>query len=454
MPIKQQSALLSQQELKLLVSEESATNSANIFPIYSSVRLGTEWDYIYCDQLSSLVLWLETSPSGVVLILASSMEQEHEATELLSILKERADIKIFWLGELPSMEFDLPVFTHCVNRSQLKSYLQQWLDDTKRLFKNWQKQYQIGFITDNYKQPLISQLKKHSRLEILRVDQHWEKTLPNKLLVIDLNSKQLLLVNILRRLQQTSNLPFLLLYGDIPKNLSHAIFNLAKHLGFSVVACLTKTPSLQQCQQILLSVFRKTYLKPWLTEERNIQQAQTLIEVNSHKVDCTIFPYGMSKKQIRELNIPQSLCKVINTKSLRDWFPSGINQQQFFQLADDLGIKAHQLGFCIDDPQAIQYNSPIFYLLTMARLNNLRIFWHVQQEQSFSLDMLMFLPISDLLLNKALSKQLLEQPSNELLAFLEEAKQQDIQLSATIKNNKVSSSVLSIYGIQSLLAEH
>lgn len=446
----QQSTILSEQELALLMSEQEL-NQQGAFPLYSVIDVGREFRYQLVKEITNLILHLETCPPGSAVILSEAIESSNLSSPLLAIIQERLDIKVFWLGKLPSMEIDIPIFIHCANKQQLIDSVQRWQNSNTKLFNNWLHNFQIGILTDKPQQALVTQLQTITKLKSYEISSITQSINSCQLLLIDLNSFQLPLVATLRTLQEQGKTPFLLLYGEMADNLSYALYKLANHLGYSIIAALTYTPNIEQCQQLLFSLFSKTYLKPWLTEEHNQLQAKTLHNINNHNIESTLIPHGMSQQQIQSLTSTVFPGIILNIKSINDWFPSGITQKQFLKLTKQLGYKAREISFYIEQPQTIQYNSPIFYLITMARLNKLRIYWFVKEQHGFSIDMLMFLPISDIILNKQLTRQLLEQPSDELLDFLQEAKQQQIRICANIKFNKVNASALALYGVEMLL---
>lgn len=454
MPKNQHSTILSEQELQLLSCVEQPQHDA-IFPLHSITETDQFID-IECKQIDTveaLSLLLSASPLGSGVILTECIEYSPHLNSLLSLLKQRLDIHIFWFGELPSMDIDLCFFDYCQDMRHLKDRIKHWEKNNLSMYSAWLSAYRVGIISEFEFAEKPVPLDELNDIKIYNAQQATNNIKNLQLLIIDLNTPKLRLIEILKSLIKSNESPFLLLYGDIKNNLTHAVYTLVNNLGFSILACLNHTPTAHQYKHILVALFSKIYLKHWVNDHIDNLAAQAIYNLSSHDVEFIFCPYGMSQKQITKINCPYKTTKIIHIQSVFDWFPDRLNRDDAPKLVLSIGCAPNSIDFYITQPQNISQTSPSFTLMVMARLNNTRVYWLVEDEQDFSLDMLMFLPISDLIITKDLADQLLDQPSENLLNFLEEAKQQHIRLGAVMEHNSVSVNALSLYGIDFLLGQ-
>jgi hypothetical protein len=461
---RQQSALLSEQELQLLLNDEQTQNET-VFPLYSisGTPSFVDIDYQVVTDVETLTLLLSTCPLGSGVILTEIIEQSPHCHALLQLLKERADIEIFWLGDLPSMAIDLPHFDYCEYNERLIESIQYWKSSTHHLFEHWLNHYRVGLICKMPHCLQVEQLNGLNNLTFYDAQQSLHGISNLQLLIINLNTPDLQLMDVLNNLISLNQRPFLLLYGDIQANLSHALYDLANSLGFPVLASLQTVPTTQQSRHILVTLFSKIYLKHLVQKQienlsaqplflvNNINDSNNIHPINEKEVESIFYPYGLNKKQILNLNSASHIRKIINVQSIFDWFPDGFNREQANTLIDELGCGDSYIDFYLKHPQSIVKPSSMFSLIVMARLNQSRVYWLVEEAQNFSIDMLMFLPISGIILSKALATELLDQPSQYLLDFIEEARQQNIKLGTAMEYNSVSVNALSLYGIEFIL---
>lgn len=451
MQYNRQSTLLNEQELQLLASVEAPLHNT-LYPLYSMVEckklLSLGCNII--NDIAVLTLQLTASTLGSAVIISENIESSEHAISLLIMLKKRPDITVFWLGKLPSMSFDLPRFIYCVDFLQLENKVQQWESNNLALFHTWLQSYKVGIISQKREALPIKNLRN---IALYNAEQAINSITDIQLLIINLNTPQLRLIEILNNLIANSETPFLLLYGDMQTNLSHAIYNLANNMGFSIIASLDSKPSQTQTQHILMTLFSKIYLKHWINAPAKNLTAKGIYNLNSNKLEGTFFPYGMNQSQITDTYCPPHTRKIVNIHSIFDWYPDGLKRDDVEILIKKLRGDPRLFDLHISQPQHVKVSSPLFMFLVIARLNKFRIYWTVKDEKHFSLDMLMFLPISDVLLSRSITNQLLTQPSLDLLDFLQEAQQQNIRLGAVMEHNDASIDVLSLYGIEVILTD-
>lgn len=454
----QQSALLSEQELQLLLNDKQ-TQEKSVFPLYSMSEnpIFVDINYHTIPDVDTLTLLLSTCPLGSGVILTELIEQSPHCHSLLQLLKERADIHIFWLGELPSMAIDLPHFDYCQEDEKLIESVEYWKIFSNRLFGDWLNSYRVGLICETPYCLQAEQLNGLNNITFYNTQQSLNDMGNLQLLIINLNTPQLRLMEVLNNLISLNQHPFLLLYGDIQANLSHALYDLTNSLGFPVLASLRRTPTTQQFRHILITLFSKIYLKHLVQKQIENLSEQPLFVldningINEKEIESIFCPYGLNKNQILNLKSAANVRKIINVQSIFDWFPDGFNRDHALILINELGCSDGQIDLYLKHPQSIVKPSSMFSLIVMARLNRSRVYWLVEEAQDFSIDMLMFLPISDIILSKALATELLDKPSQYLLDFIEEARQQNIRLGIAMEYNSVSVNALSLYGIEFII---
>ncbi len=454
--IKQQSSILTDQELQLLASQSTQQQNSN-FAVYSyhiSLKLDNCFVYL-SDTLEQLILMVSASPRGSALVLPDSIESAPFLDKLIELLNLREDIQIFWVGKMPSMEVELPSFEYCFNQASLLHNLNSWQQRVKYIFSQWLKQYRVAFITENPLQKSSHQ-SELERIGLQHVDYFDGKSVltdisDKQLLIIDLTVNELRFVDILNNLASREQFPILILFGELPANICRAAYKLAQNSGFSILASLPSLPDEQQWHRLLVSLFSKVYLKHWIKEVPAKKWAYGVYNLENQNLDSYFCVHGMSKKQIAELPERKQVRKIISSHSLEDWFPDGIRRELRSELAKDLNCGFKQMDICIEDPDQIQTTSILFAALVMARLSRFRIYWFVENENQLSTDVLKNFPISHLILSETISHRLLGSPSDELLDFIEQAKQQEISLGATLQQNQATNYAMSLYGIEFVL---
>ncbi|MGJ8580958.1 MAG: hypothetical protein ACSHWR_01450 [Psychromonas sp.] len=455
----QQSSILSEQELQLLLSSDE-TDYQGIFPLYALINVADIEIKQHIPDLSSLTLQLSSSPLGSAVILNNSIESHAQCHSLIQLLHDREDLTIFWLGELPSMAIDLPTFDYCQSLQQLKDVVFDWQNNSLSLFNRWLMSYKTGLICETPSTTPPPQLQGLHNLYFYNAKESLTDLHDLQLLIIDLNTPNLRLMEVLNNLINLKQRPFLLLFGDMQANLSHALYDLTNSLGFPILASLSHTPNAQQSHQILVSLFSKIYLKHLIQQQRTDISARALytIELSTGKINnipkAMFCPYGMSQQQISSIDLDEHANKIVNVKSIFDWFPDGVNYDRALLLVERLGGGKNQIDLYLTDPQSIVKPSPFFSLIVMGRLNNSKVYWFIEDSQSLSIDMLMSLPISDIILSKTLALQLFDTPSQYLLDFIDAAQQQTICLGACMEFNNISIHALSLHGIEFILDPH
>ncbi|WP_019615144.1 hypothetical protein [Psychromonas ossibalaenae] len=454
--IKQQGSILTEQELAFLATQSVQKKNNNV-AVYS-FQLTLEFDNysVYpSENLEELILMITASPRGIALILPDHIESEPLLDKLLKLLKIRADIHVFWVGRMPSMDIDLSTFEYCSSLKQLTVNLDRWQLHVAHIFKQWLEMYRVAFIADN---PI--QKKKHqaafSEIGLQHVEYFDNKNAQKKinnqqLLIIDLTVNELHLIDILTQLSARNEFPIVLLFGKLPANVCRAAYQLTKNYGFTILASLTCVPDQKQWSQLLESLFSKVYLKHWINEEPVKTGAYGLYNLERQTLNSYFCLFGMSKNQIAALPEKQDSRKIISARSLQDWFPDGIKRDLKNELAAGLNTSLEEIDLCIEYPEKIQTSSVFFASLVMARLSSIRIYWLVHDETQLSIDVLNNFPVSDLILSEKLSHQLLGNPSDELLGFIDQAKKQEVSLCATLQQNQTTKDAMSMYGIEFVL---
>lgn len=457
--INQQSSILSEQELQLLALHESATQHTG-YQIYS---YKCKINLVNCalhlsDSIEQLILMLTASPRGIAVILSSDIEAELHFDKLVTLLTYRADIRVFWLGQLPSMETDLLAFVHCIDKSHLKTDIASWKSHVSLTFSNWLKKYPVAFITENEAEKIDHQkhLSSIGLQQVKYFSTHSALTELNeeKLIIIDLNNDELPLIEILNNLSHHQHFPIIILYGQLPENICRATYTLIENHGFPILASLTAIPDKTQWNKLFSSLFSKVYLIHWVSEVKIKTGAYPLYNLETQSVNSYFCLYGMTKKQIFSLKKTDDMRHIIHMRSIQEWFPEGIKRELRGQLATDLNCGIYNIDLCIEHPEKVSQTSLFFSTLVMARLSKAKIYWLVETENDLFSDMLKNFPISDVILSEKLSHQLLTECSELLLEFLKQAQIQQINIIASLQQTSATNEALALYGIELVLNKH
>ena len=454
--INQQSSILSEQELQLLASHSNEKQNAT-FKVYSYQCHITLRDckLQLSHSIEQLIVMLRASPRGVAVLLPDTIESNPSLDKLVYLLTRRADIRVFWLGALPSMETNLPVFVHCKDEPNLRHNVARWQNYITRTFTEWLARYSVAFITENEHNRTKHQ-KDLTSIGLQHVDYFDSHTAlhsitDQQLLIVDLDIFGLRLVDILKGLSTYDRYPIIIIFGELPENVCRATYTLIKNSGFPVLASLTSIPDDIQWNKLLSSLFSKVYLKHWVSEEQTKVGAYPIVNLETQIVESYFCLHGMSKEQIAILPKPDTMRHVIQAKSLQDWFPERVTREMRVELGEGLKCGTYHIDICVEYPEKIQSTSIFFSALVMARLSGAKIYWLIENERSLLTDMLNNLPISDAILSEAFSHQLLTEPSDELLNFLKHAQAQQVNIVATLQPNRSTNEVLALYGITSVL---
>lgn len=454
--IIQQSSILNEQELALLVSQSLGENS-NKFSVFSykTALKNNHYDISVVYTLDQLILLLSASPRGSAVILPDYCESDSLIEKLIKLLQVRQDIQILWLGKMPSMDFELPIFIHCKNNDALFEELNNYSKRIEYVFEQWLQRYRVAFITDadhKCNESLID-FKNIGLKQTTYFDgKHAHNRITNKqLLIIDMTVNELRFVEMLKKMANYNRLPIIIMFGNISENLSRATYQVASNLGFSILASLSSVPNFQQWKQLLMTLFADVYLQHWINKEPIKTGAYGIYNLTNQSLEGYFCLYGMNQNEIATLHKQQQVRKVISIESIEDWFPDGIKRESRNILADELNCDISQVDLYIDNPDSIEMTSTIFSVLVMARLSHLKIYWLVESEAHLSIDVLKNFPISDLILSESISYHLLSNPSEELLEFIEQAKIQGIRLGATLQQNEATTSAMSLYGVEFVL---
>lgn len=454
--INQQSSILSEQELQLLASD-SNKNQQTTFKIYSyqyQIKL-VDCQLHLLNAIEQLILMLSASPRGVAVLLPAKIESEPTLDKLVNLLTHRADIRVFWLGQLPSMETNLPVFVHCADEHHLHNNINLWKNYITRTFSEWLANYAVAFITEDEEKKQIHQ--KSFAVTGLRQVKYFDSqsalTAINKpqLLIIDIDIIGLRLIDILKRLSNLEQFPIIIIYGQLPSNVCRAAYSLIENQGFPLLASLTAIPNEAQWNQLFSSLFSQVYLKHWVSEEQIRTGAYPIYDLEIQSIISYFCLYGITKEQIATLEKPHNMRHIINIQSLQDWFPEGIKREIRGQLADDLKCDIYNIDICIEHPEKIQPTSILFSTLVMARLSKAKIYWFIENEFNLLTDIVKNFPISDVILSESLSNTLLTDPCEILLEFLEQAQQQQVNIIACLQPSRSSNEALALYGITTVL---
>ena len=461
MPIMdQQSSILSEQELHLLASHSPAEKNSSL-RVYSYKYKVTLDDCIisYSKDIDQLVLMLKTSPRGVAVILPKQIESAPpaELEKLISLLTLRTDIRAFWLGKLPSMETNLPIFVHCANEKLLLENIMSWKNYINLRFSNWIAQYSVAFITEDKEKIKTHQANFFamglSNVSYFNAQTSLTELGRQRLIIIDLEVVGLHLVNILKDLTNKEWFPIIIIYGRLSANVCHATYTLIETNGFPVLASLSEIPDKIQWQRLFSSLFSKVYLKHWVNEECSEASAYKLYDLETSSVISYFCSYGMSKQQISELPMIENTHLIINAKSLSDWYPEGTKREVRESLAEDLNCNPFNLHVCIEQPENILATSIFFSALVMARLAQTKVYWWVESEKNLLTDCLKSMPISDIILSESLSLTLLAEAPEKLLEFIEQAQLQQINIIVTLPPSATTREALALFGIESVISK-
>lgn len=452
----QQSSILNEQELALLVSQSSNEHS-NKFSIFSykTPLKNSTYDISVVHTLDQLILLLSASARGSVVILPDDCESDPLIDKLIKLLKVRQDIQILWLGKMPSMDFELPIFIHCLSTSNLFYELNNYANRIEYVFEQWLNHCRVAFVTDfdHGNKASLQDFQKIGLKNITYFDgQSPHNYITNKqLLIIDMGVDELRFVEMLKKMANFNRLPILIMFGNLSENLSRATYQVASNLGFSILASLATVPNYLQWRQLLMSLFADVYLQHWINKEPIKTGAYGVYNLTDQKLESYFCLYGMKREEISKLHGQRQVRKILSIDSIEDWFPDGIKRESRDVLASDLNCDISEVDLYIDNPDLIELSSTIFSVLVMARLSNLKIYWFVDKETHLSIDVLKNFPISDLILSEKISYHLLSDPSDELLEFIEQAKLQNIRLGATLQQNKATTAAMSLYGVDFVL---
>jgi hypothetical protein len=326
--------------------------------------------------------------------------------------------------------------------------LNNWQQHVEYIFNDWLQQYRVACITENK----TNNDKMLSNIGLQKINYFDESITAaeinnEQLLIIDLTVNHLCLVNLLDNLAASKKLPILILFGELPENLCQTAYNLSKNKGFSILTCLSFTPDEKQWQRLLHTLYAKIYLDNWIPPSIT-KMSYAIYNIEQQQLDSYFCLYGITKKQIATLNKQQKIAKVISAKSLLDWLPVGIQSAAYNKLASELNCEFKQIGIYIEEPEKIKTTSKLYATLLMAGLSRLRIYWLIDNETQLSNDIIKNFPISDIIFSEIISNQLLGDPSNELLNFISQAKQQKINFAATLRQNQTVNDAMSLYGIE------
>lgn len=457
-----QSSILSAQELHLLASHSDQTQH-NTFRVYSYQHPITikHAELHLADSIEALLLMLRGCPLGIAVILPSDIESQPKPLldELITLFKQRADIRVFWLGELPSMQTNLPVFVHCHDACCLHDKISQWMDFIAQLFSTWIREYRVAFVTEN------NVAKRQHQADFVAMgltNIHYfnAKTAitdiaHQQLLIIDLEVPSLHLIDILKELQSAEWFPIIIIYGRLPANVCNAAYTFIENSGFPILASLTEIPDKSQWKTLFSSLFDKVYRKNWVNEEapKTDANAHKVYDLATQSVTSYFCLHGMCKKQINSLAKTKNIRHIIHLDSIKDWFPDGGKRDLRLKIASQLGCDPYSLDICIESPENIARTSSFFSGLLMVRLENTKVYWRVENENNLLPDILKNYPISDVILCNSLSQQLLSEPSQSLLDFIEQAQIEQVNVIVTLQPSNYTREALALYGIESVLGQ-
>lgn len=464
--MEKQSSILSEQELLLLASNSEQANK-NKFRVYSYQQAV---DIAHCelhlaDSIEQLILMLRVSPLGIAVILPSYIESEllpaskQLFEELIALLAHRADIRVFWLGEIPSMDNNLSIFVHCHDVCCLDTKIGQWRDFLVQLFSGWLSNYSIAFITEN------EAAKKQHQVDLsaigLKNISYFDATTSltdigqQQLLIIDLEVPFLHLIDILKKLHNDEWFPIIVIYGRLPANVCNAAYTFIENSGFPILASLGDIPDKAQWETLFSSLFDKVYRKNWAGEEapKADADAHKIYDLATQSVSSYFYLHGMCKKQLNSLSSAEEMRHIIHLDSIKDWFPDGAKRDLRLKIATEIGCAPYKLDVCIESPEKISRTSSYFSGLLMVRLEQTKVYWRVEKENNLLINILKTYPISDVILCDSLSHQLITEPSQILLDFIEQARLEQVNVIATLQPSTHTRESLALYGIESVLGQ-
>jgi len=463
--MEQQSSILSEQELHLLASH-ATPQQANRFRVYSYLHsdlhdinfVGSTLHIAY--SIEQLIVMLRTSPRGIAVILPSTIQASAEPkqcfTELVSLLAQRADIGVFWLGPPSSIETNLVTVTHCADVTQLQQQVNQWKCYIENLFSDWLETYSVSFICADQQQRKQHQGALNaiglSKISYLTAQAALITPIKQALLIIDLETPDLHLINLLKQLSNAQHFPIILAYGRLPENVCHATYTFIENSGFPMLASLGEVPDKAQWQTLLSALFCKVYLQHWGNEVRPEVNTYKLYELDTLSVVSYFCAPGISKNQIQVLPKTDNIRHIIHAQSLNDWFPEGVKREMRLQLASELNCAPYQLDVCIEDPEKILRTSAFFAGLVMARLAKTKVYWRIEDENNLLTDVLKNFPISDIILSESLSHHLITESSERLRDFIEQAQLAQVNIVASLPPSNHSKEALAWYGIDLVLS--
>ncbi|PKF62170.1 hypothetical protein CW745_07170 [Psychromonas sp. psych-6C06] len=456
--LEQQSSILSEQELQLLASYSRKNNYSRckVYSYKNTYRSITN-ELQVANNIEQLIFMLRSSPRGIALIVPDSIESEpaSDIEELVTLLTHRADIRVLWLGSLPSMETNISSFVHCSDEENLKENITEWKQSLKRLFEKWLSDYSVVLVSSDNKKSIHQTAFNNIGLDnvhYLDADTLSASLGKPKLLIIDLQTEGLHLVNELNELTNNDWFPIIITFGELPANVCYATYTLIENSGFPVLATLNNIPDKSQWEQLFLSLFSRVYLKHWVSESPTSAGAYKLYHLEKSVIESYFCVHGMNKTQISALPKSDNIRYIIHAKSVQDWFPDGVQREIRFKLADELGCDANHLDICIEHPERILRTSIFFSGLVMARLINTKVYWWIHSERELLTDILKNFPVSDVILSESLSHQLIRGPSELLLDFLEQAQQQQINMIASLSPSNSTAEALALYGITAVIS--
>ncbi|RJG40262.1 hypothetical protein [Motilimonas pumila] len=449
----QQSSILSEQELALLTADPKPKDLN--FAVYSycpdlALQHITSHDYY---DLATLLPALATSPRGIAVILSDRVSQQPLTDDLLQLLQKRKDINLFWYGEMPDMNLDIPAFTYCQSLASLENQLQAWQTRRQQIYQQWLARYPVTLVDHHdvaNKQQLLTQCGVQT-LTLTRASLPESTTEGAQLIIINLDLPDLRLIDLLTALSHQDQRPLFLLYGQISENLSRAVYAMVESYSFPVLACLTSVPDKRQWQKLFITLFSRLYLKHWLGQHSKMEGAFPVHRLSDKAMQSYLCMPSMSIEEIAALPSHQALHKILFIDSLYDWFPEGIKRVHRQQLAQTLNCSPDHIDILFNDTSKARPGNILFALLVMTRLAGSKVYWLVEREQDLSVDLLKGLPVSDILLSSPLSQLLLSKPTEELLSFIELAKDLNIRLGATLSKNQSATYGLHMYGIEFIL---
>lgn len=457
---EQQSSILSEQELHLLASQsqQQVQNKLRVYSYqYKAIRYKGPLYLAY--SIDQLVFMLNTSQRGVTLVLPDSIESEPttELNKLITLLTHRNDILVFWVGKMPSMDTDIPVFIHCSNELSLQENIDNWHNRIEHLFNEWLADYPVAFISNNdaIKKTHQADLKTVGLLNVTYFTATAFLSFIDKpkLLIIDLESTDLHLLNILKSLSNQEWFPIIIIYGELTENLCHATYTVIENSGFPVLASLNEIPNKEKWKQLFSSLFSKVYLKHWVNEESAEVRAYNLYNLENNAITAYFCVHGINPEQVTSLPYTPLTRYILSAKSIKDWYPDIIQSGIHESLAAQLKCNPKQLDIYIEHPEKILPTSIFFSTLVMARLAKTRVYWHVKGEKNLIIEFLKAFPISDVILSKPLSLALLNEPSETLLEFIEQAQFQKVNIVARLAPSSNIREALALYGIESVISK-